>query len=303
MTSPRPRMALVLSVLVVLAVLVVAPSAIADGGGSSGCDVKINPTCTVGTGGGGGGGGTRGGGGTGTSADPCAAYPNAAYGDTPPKVSQACADQLQGRYCRAIEGDYLGGVKQGPVDTLNVAQVTALNAALAQAGCPPVVTTATLAQQAFGTIVFPHPSGQRSPSETLLYKGFPFSYVNLWLFYWTDPATWKTLTATASAAGLTAAVSAKPTELIYDPGDGSATVACAGPGRPWSDADGNNPPSGEACGYQYSKVTSSPITATETIVWKITWTGTGNTGGDIPGLSTSTSGQLNVMQIQTVVTR
>jgi len=50
-------------------------------------------------------------------------------------------------------------------------------------------------------------------------------------------------------------------------------------------------------------VTSSPITATETIVWKITWTGTGNTGGDIPGLSTSTSGQLNVMQIQTVVTR
>jgi hypothetical protein len=291
-------------VLVIFAVSIgSAVSASANGGrGTGGCNI-YDPSCSVGAGVGGGVSPSGGGGASGGIADPCAAYPNAAYGDKPPKVSQACADQLQGRYCNAMEGDYLGGVKQGRVGTLTVVQVAALNAALAQAGCPPVVTTGTLAQQAFGKIVFPHPSGHRSPSETLLYKGFPFSYVNLWLFYWTDPATWQTLTATASAAGLTATVSANPTELIYDPGDGSATVACAGPGRPWTDADGNNPPSGGACGYQYSKVTSSPITATETIVWKITWTGTGNTGGNIPGLSTSTSGQLNVMQIETVVTR
>ena len=202
-----------------------------------------------------------------------------------------------------MEADYLGAVKQGPVDTLTMTQLAVLNVALAQAGCPPVVTPATLAEQAYRTIVFPRPSGHRSPSETLLYKGFPFTYVNLWLFYWTSPATWHTLTATASAAGLSATVTATPVQLVYDPGDGSPAVSCAGPGRAWTDADGNDPPSGGACGYQYLKVTGSPITSTQTIVWKITWTGTGNTGGEIPSLSTSTSGQLNVMQIQTVVTR
>jgi hypothetical protein len=47
-------------------------------------------------------------------------------------------------------------------------------------------------------------------------------------------------------------------------------------------------------------VTPSPITSTQTIVWKITWIGTGGTGGEIPSLSTSTSGRLQVLQIQVV---
>ena len=116
-------------------------------------------------------------------------------------------------------------------------------------------------------------------------------------------ASWKTLTATAAADGFTATVTAKPTELIYDPGDGNSSVLCDGPGRPWTSADGNAAPSGGACAYQYHKVTSSPITSTQSIVWKITWIGTGGAAGEIPQLTTSTSGQLNVMQIQTVVTR
>ena len=160
-----------------------------------------------------------------------------------------------------------------------------------------------LAEQAYKTIVFPRPSGSRSPSQTLLYKGFPFTYVNLWTYYWTSADTWKPLTATASAAGFTATVTARPTRLIFDPGDGSAVQSCPGPGRPWTDADGNSAPSGGACGYQYGRVTGSPITSTQSIVWTITWTGTGGAAGEIPQLVTSTSGQLNVMQIETVVTR
>jgi hypothetical protein len=92
--------------------------------------------------------------------------------------------------------------------------------------------------------------------------------------------------------------------LSFDPGDGSEGKSCAGPGRPWVESDRNSAPSEGACGYQYSKVTGPgydhPITSTQTILWKITWTGTGNTGGEIPGLSTSTAGQLNVLQIKTV---
>ena len=59
-----------------------------------------------------------------------------------------------------------------------------------------------------------------------------------------------------------------------------------------------------ACGYQYTKVTGPgydhPITSGQTILWKISWTGTGNTGADFPSLTTSTAGQLNVLQIKTV---
>lgn len=287
--------------VVPLAFLSIIWSAPANADGSGGCNVFVNPTCTVGTGGGGGGGGAGSGG---SNADPCATYPNAAYGDKPPVVSQACADALQGRYCNAMQADALGGLGVGSFADLPLAAIDALNRQFASQGCPAVVTPATLAEQAFGTIVFPHPSGHRSPSEGQDYNGFPFTYVQLWTYFWTDSATWKPLTATASAAGLTATVTATPVSLSFDPGDGSAVQSCTGPGRPWAESDGNSAPSGGACGYQYSRVTGPgydrPVTSTQTIVWKITWTGTGNTGGQIPGLSTSTSGQLNVMQIKTV---
>lgn len=291
------------AVVVALASFSIIWSAPANADGTGGCNVFVNPTCTVGTGGGGspGDGGTSGGG---SNADPCAPYPNTAYGDKPPVVSQACADALQGRYCNAIQADALGGLGVGSFADLPIAAIDALNRQSVSQGCPAVVTPATLAEEAFGTIGFPHPSGHRSPPEGQDYNGFPFTYVGLWTFYWTDPSTWTPLTATASAAGLTATVTAEPVSLSFDPGDGSEGQSCAGPGRPWVESDGNSAPSDGACGYQYSKVTGpgydNPITSTQTIVWKITWTGTGNTGGEIPGLSTSTAGQLNVLQIKTV---
>ena len=108
------------------------------------------------------------------------------------------------------------------------------------------------------------------------------------------------MSATASAAGFSATVTARPVELDLDPGDGSDSVSCPGPGRPWQASDGNGAPTDGACAYQYTKVTSSPITSTQTLVWQITWVGTGNSSGEIPSLSTSTSGRLQVLQIQVV---
>jgi hypothetical protein len=290
---------LIVAVAVALALAVgTSSAALADGGGS--CDPQLG-TCDVRAGG---GGGTGGGGGGGTSGDPCAPYPNAAYGDKPPKVSLTCADELQGKFCNAMLGDMLDGLKYASVNNLTPAQTALVNQNLAGGGCPPIVTAATLAQQAYDSIIFPHPSGHRSPSEGQEYNGYPFTYVGLWTYFWTDPATWKSLTASASAAGLTATVIAKPVALSFDPGDGSPALSCDGPGRAWRESDGNSAPTDGACGYQYSTVSGPgyghPITSTQTILWKITWTGTGNTGGEIPELSTSTSGQLNVMQIKTV---
>jgi hypothetical protein len=281
--------------------IVVSPAALAEGVGS--CDPQLG-ICDVGIGGQADTGTGAGGIGATASTDPCAAYPEAGYGDKPPKVSPACADELQESYCSAIEADAVGGLEVGSVAQLTPQQMKDLNSLLAADGCPAIVTAASLAEQAYKRIVLPHPSGHRSPSEAQSYNGYPFTYVGLWTYFWTDPATWKPLTATASAAGLNATVTATPSSLSFDPGDGSGSQSCPGPGRPWLESDGDSAPSNGACAYQYSRVTGPgydhPITSTQTISWRITWTGTGNSGGEIPGLSTSTSGQLNVLQIKTV---
>lgn len=73
-------------------------------------------------------------------------------------------------------------------------------------------------------------------------------------------------------------------------------------------AFGNDKPSAHGgCGYRYSKVTGPsydhPVTSTQTITWDLTWTGSDNTSGTLTNRTTSTSSRLNVLQIQTVVTR
>jgi hypothetical protein len=161
---------------------------------------------------------------------------------------------------------------------------------------------AVAAQKALASIKFPKPSGDRSPRRSLLYQGVPFTYVNLYTFYWTDPSTWKTLTATATDKNQSATVTATPMALEFDPGSGGASVSCSGPGRPWQPSDGNGPPTNGACAYQYRTVTSSPVTSTQTLVWALTWKVSGPVAGLPTTFSTSTSGQLQVLQVQ-VVTR
>lgn len=187
--------------------------------------------------------------------------------------------------------------------------VADLNALLTSNGCPAaaansvLATPAQLALRALAGFVLPNPSGHRSPSETLTYDGYPFTYVHLWLYFWTAASRWKTLSATARAGGNWATVTATPVSLSYAPGDGSTPVVCAGPGRPWTDADGNAAPAEGACGYRYERVTSQPLTATQTITWQLSWKGSNGSAGVFPDRSTSTSGQLQVMQIETVVVR
>lgn len=286
---------------VLLTAVVVAPSSRADGDGSGSCNVKFNPSCRVDVGDAGSTGtkDSNDNGDSGDSTDPCADYPDAAYGDKPPKVSQGCADELHANYCRAMVWDAEDGL-EAPTWEWTAAETEAINEGMTEMNCPLVATPAGLAEQAVKTIHFPSPSGHRSPSEAHLYQGYPFTWVNLWTFYWTDPDTWTPLTATASLDGVSATVTAKPVELVFDPGDGSKAAVCDGPGRPWVQSDGNGAPTDGACAYRYSKVTSEPITSTQTIVWKITWTGTRGTSGEIPSLSTSSSGQLQVLQVQVV---
>jgi hypothetical protein len=178
------------------------------------------------------------------------------------------------------------------------------DAQLAALGCGPTagvpVTAAQLALRAYGLLRLPSPTGDRSPDQDLRWRGLPFSYVNLWTWFWTSPETYRPVSRTVRAGAVSATATAVPVELVFDPGDGNAPVACAGPGRPWREADGAGPPP-TGCGYQYRHVTSDgPVTATVSIYWRVAWVGNNGQSGALPVLVTQRSAQLNVLQVQVV---
>lgn len=167
----------------------------------------------------------------------------------------------------------------------------------------PTVTPAQLAQQALASLTLPNPVMRRSPKETNNDHGTPYTWVNLWTWFWTDPASWKVQTARAAAGPVWAEVTVTPTQLIISPGEtGTVDVTCPGPGRPWTQADGNGAPTAGGCGFQYHHVSASPITATVTIEWSVTWQGSGGAGGTLPTMRTRATSTFAVEQIQ-VVTR
>jgi hypothetical protein len=161
----------------------------------------------------------------------------------------------------------------------------------------------TLAVEAERTLRLPQPSGNRSPSQAQRFHGYPFSYVNLWTWFWTDRQSWRTRSATATAGGVSATVTVRPTALAFDPGDGSSPVTCAGPGRAWTSTDGNGRPSGGGCGYRYRSATNSPVTSVQSIRWSVSWRASDGESGTLPDLTTSRTGELMVMQVESVVTR
>jgi hypothetical protein len=160
-----------------------------------------------------------------------------------------------------------------------------------------------LALRAEKLVLLPRPSGHRSPIESQRYDGSPYTYVNLWTWFWTDRQTWRTRSATARAGGVSATVTVKPTALTFDPGDGSRPVSCDGAGRSWRSSDGNAAPSSGGCGYRYRAATDEPLTSVQSIRWSVSWRASDGTTGTLPDLTTSRTGQLMVLQIQSVVSR
>ena len=305
-TSPVRRLlsVLVLALLVLGCIAVVGRDrAVADPGG--GCNF-FTQTCGVGVGGGGHGGGNGGGrggvgGGVGITMPGCHNTDPSGNGCDPcntlttriPSDPAACQIYSKNLFCSQLNPDGMDyATWENFLQSVNCAGNTYVP------GSPAVA-----AQNAYRSIHFPKPSGNRSPSQNQTYRGYPFTYVGLWTWFWTNGGSWRTLTATATDGDQSATVTASPVALVYDAGDGGGSQTCDGPGRAWTSDDGNAAPSDGGCAYQYHQVTTSPITSTQSIIWKITWIGTGGTAGEIPQLTTSTTGQLNVMQIQTVVTR
>ena len=164
------------------------------------------------------------------------------------------------------------------------------------AGAP--VTPSALAQVAYKKLKPPAPTLVLSPPSTRPeLVGMP-----LWL---SVPAQlWVPVTASASAGGASVTVTATPALVTWSMGDGGS-VTCHGPGAPYpSDPSVHPPLLSPTCGYNYPRPTargrSFPVTAT--VDWNVAWSGTGNSGGTFPNLRSASGTQVQVTEVQALVT-
>jgi hypothetical protein len=162
-----------------------------------------------------------------------------------------------------------------------------------------------LAQQALKTLTIPTPKPGRYPAGTLR-DGRAYTAVNAYTWYWTDPGSFKTLTATAAAGGVSVTVTVTPSALTFTPGDGASAVSCAGPGTAWNSSYGVWAASPSGCDYRYPHSSihepNGEVTATYGITWAITWTSTVGDNSTLPGLTTTAQSTFAVAEVESVVT-
>ena len=214
--------------------------------------------------------------------DPCSTNP----------TGSACAASDHALYCWAW----------GTTFTEAGLPATGIGPLLQGVGCAPtmpVITPAMLAQRAYRLLRLPKPTIERSPDANNRDAGRPYTWVNLWTWFWTAPQTFTVQSKTVSAGAISATATARPVALVFDPGTGAASVNCPGPGRPWREADGDSAPSAGGCGFVYRHV-SNGVSATVAIQWTVTWTGSNGTSGQLPPLVTSATSTFAVQQVQVV---
>ena len=169
----------------------------------------------------------------------------------------------------------------------------------------PTVTPGELAQRALATVRLPHPGGAMSP-DGRLNGGRRYTVVQVPTWFWTNSSSYRPKTATASVGPVWARVTVKPTALAFRPGDGHAVVSCAGPGTPWvAGRDGQWERQPQGCDYVYRQSSidepGETVTATYSIEWSVSWTGSDGAAGTLPAMTTSTSSRFAVVEAQAVV--
>jgi hypothetical protein len=143
-------------------------------------------------------------------------------------------------------------------------------------------------------------------------RPFPQTYVNFPTFLWVDNAQWVVLSATANDGFKSVTATAMPQYVTWGMGDGHQ-VTCNGPGVAWHTGIESSD-----CSYTYatssvhqpqvgSDVNDRPYTVSTTVTYQVSWTCTGQCGGQGAGTvgavnGPTTDSPLVVGEIQTVVT-
>jgi hypothetical protein len=139
----------------------------------------------------------------------------------------------------------------------------------------PAVTPQQLLVTALGELHIPYPSPATAPPRGHGLVGLPE-------WFWAAAGTWHTRRVRVTAGPVWAVVTAVPTGLTFGPGPGLIPVTCAGPGAAYNPQE----PSTEQhtdCSYTYLRPSTgqpgNAYPASVTATWRVTWTGSGDTGG------------------------
>lgn len=172
-------------------------------------------------------------------------------------------------------------------------------------GGPAVPTPASLAQQAVNRMQLPAPEVRRNPAGDAL--------VNLATWWWIHPAQWRPMTQRTAVGPVWAEVTARPVRSVWDAGDGTPPLSCAGGGTPY---DASRSPDAQStnCSHTYTESSGGQpqtgpdpndrfFTVTVTVYWQVSFVGAGGAGGALPVMTRTTRFPLRVVERQTVVTR
>lgn len=147
----------------------------------------------------------------------------------------------------------------------------------------PAITAIQLAERATGQIRLPKTSAEIRPMMTFE-DGTRGGITGLPMWLWVDADRWnQDLRARVEAGPAWVEAEARPLEQVWDFGDGN-TITCHGPGTPYQhgmDALEGSPD----CGHKYTRTSQSQsngaYTVRVSVVWQISWVGSGNTAGEL----------------------
>jgi hypothetical protein len=165
----------------------------------------------------------------------------------------------------------------------------------------PQVTPQQLLVQALGELDVPQLRPATAPP-----RGTD-GLVGLPEWFWVPAGEWHARSVTVTAGPVWATATAVPLGLTVRPGAGLMPVSCTGPGVAY-DRHKLAAQQHTNCSYTYLRPSAglpgNAYQASVTVTWRITWTGSGGSGGVLdPGLAVSTGFSVAVAQGEALVTR
>lgn len=155
----------------------------------------------------------------------------------------------------------------------------------------PAVSGLALARSAVSSLTLGFPGPRTNPG--IDQRQLPG--IETWM--WVEGADWQPVTATASIPGLSATVTATPTHVTWDMGDGTPPVVCEGPGTAY---DPEVAPADQSsdCTHRYQRRGS--YTASATAHWELRWSATDGDGGALAPATRTTTFTMTVAERQAV---
>lgn len=131
--------------------------------------------------------------------------------------------------------------------------------------------------------------------------------VTVGTWFWVPRQLWRPVSVTAwimtTYGPISVTTTARPSQLVYSPGDGNEPVRCAGPGRPWTPRMSDTETS--ACMYTYSSASHTRRTGTyparASIVWNVSFRSNIGIAGPLPSIRTTLPLTVRVNELQVLV--